>query len=203
MKVILFDFDGVIVDTFSFCYRIIANRDGITEQEYRSRFEGNINVTSKSPTRSPDPNAKPFDFFGQYTPELMGCMPNRELLEVLKSLADQYTLIIVSSTSTPAIKTYLESQHLEALFTEILGNDVEKSKTKKIQGVLDRYQLQSNETMFITDTLGDIKEAKECGVQSIAVTWGYHPVETLKRGEPYRIVSQPQEILEAINSYQG
>ncbi len=34
MNVILFDFDGVIVDSFSFCYRIIHTRDGITEDGY-------------------------------------------------------------------------------------------------------------------------------------------------------------------------
>lgn len=62
MKVILFDFDGVIVDTFSLCYRIIKTRDAITEDAYRARFEGNINVTS-GPPKPPTKDGKPFDFF--------------------------------------------------------------------------------------------------------------------------------------------
>ncbi len=49
MKVILFDFDGVVVDTFSFCYRIMNSRDSISEDVYRAKFEGNINDALKKP----------------------------------------------------------------------------------------------------------------------------------------------------------
>jgi phosphoglycolate phosphatase len=199
MKIILFDFDGVIADTFAFCYNIANSRDALTHDEYRARFEGNINETSKKVSQSTSRTA-PFDFFAHYTPELMKCPPNGDVVKVIQELARNYPLIIISSTITPSIVSFLEMHGLKDAFKEILGNDIEKSKVKKIQGVIQKYGIKPSETVFITDTLGDIKEAKECGVRSIAVTWGFHPIETLEKGEPHKIISRPEEIIEAVKS---
>lgn len=201
MNVILFDFDGVIVDSFPFCYRIIHTRDYITEDEYRARFEGNINDAPKKPIQSTSPTT-PFDFFGQYTKELLTHQPSPGIAPVIQELAQNHTLIIISSTISPPIASFLELHNLKQYFKEILGNDVEKSKVKKIQDVLQRYHLQPSETVLITDTLGDIKEANQCGVKSIAVTWGYHPAKTLKKGQPHKIIKHPNEIIDAIESYE-
>lgn len=197
MKVILFDFDGVIVDTFSFCHRISNMRSPVTEDEYRARFEGNINDALKKVHRD---SANPFDFFSKYIPELMLCRPNMELADIIKTLARDHVLIIISSTISQPIAGFLELHGLKGLFNEILGNDVEKSKVKKIQDVLERYGIKPSETVLITDTLGDIREADVCGVRSIAVTWGYHPVETLELGNPYKVIQRPDELPDAIAS---
>lgn len=205
MKAILFDFDGVIVDTFSFCYRIMSERyGGITEEEYRAKFEGNINdaLKKRQETQPADPSAKPFDFFGQYTPALLACEPNQELVGVVRDLAARYPLVIISSTISSAIDQYLTRVGLREYFQEILGNDVEKSKVKKIQRSLEVYEMKPSETIFVTDTLGDIKEAHMCDVRSIAVTWGFHSEETLLKGKPFKVVHKPAQLLEAINSFE-
>lgn len=202
MKVILFDFDGVIVDTFSFCYRIMSERyGGISQDEYRSKFEGNINDAVKKPqdAKPADPAAKPFDFFGRYTSALLACQPNQEIFGVIRELAATYQLIVISSTISSSIDTYLTQVGLRECFREILGNDIEKSKVKKIRHVLTQYAIKPSETVFITDTLGDIKEAHACDVLSIAVTWGYHPAETLSKGDPFKIVYTPSELRSTID----
>jgi phosphoglycolate phosphatase len=200
LKIILFDFDGVIVDTFTFCHRIANMRSPVSEEEYRSRFEGNINEAVKKTDRGGGPR---FDFFGHYTPELMLCRPNSELAGVIKTLARDHDLIIVSSTATAPIAEFLKLHGLMDCFKEILGNDVEKSKVKKIRGVLERYGIEPGETVFVTDTLGDIGEAEACGVRSIAVSWGYHPAETLERGKPMKILEHPRELVEAVESLEA
>lgn len=201
MNVILFDFDGVIVDSFSFCYRIIHTRDDITEEEYRTRFEGNINDAPKKPAQN-TASTTPFDFFGQYTKELLLQQPHQEIIPVIQKLAQNHTLIIISSTISSPIASFLELHNLKHYFKEILGNDVEKSKVKKIQDVLQRYNIQPSETILITDTLGDIREASQCGVKSIAVTWGFHSKETLEKGQPHQIINHPNEIIKDIGSYE-
>lgn len=130
----------------------------------------------------------------------MSCVPNQGLAEIIKSLAEEYPLIIISSTVSPVISQFLELHHLRRYFTKILGNDIEKSKVKKIQQVLEHYRASPNETVLITDTLGDIREANACSVRSIAVTWGFHAHETLQQGNPYRIISDPKEIPAIIES---
>lgn len=199
MKIILFDFDGVIADTYSICYKIISSHESIAHHEYKARFEGNVNDA----TRKLSQNTKRLDFFAQYTPELMKCEPNHELTKVIKELARDYTLVIISSTISEPISKYLEVYGLKDSFAEILGNDIEKSKVKKINSVIQRYKILPTETVFITDTLGDIKEAEECSVQSIAVTWGYHSVATLQKGNPRYIIDRPAEIIETIKKIEN
>jgi phosphoglycolate phosphatase len=59
----------------------------------------------------------------------------------------------------------------------------------------DKYGIGAEDCLFITDTLGDIKEAHHMKVPTVAVTWGYQSIETLKKGAPPRIVNTPQELL--------
>ena len=64
--------------------------------------------------------------------------------------------------------------------------------------LLDKYKITSEDAVFITDTVGDIVEARECGVRSIAVSWGFHEIETLEKARPAKIVSTPADLLRAI-----
>ena len=196
MRVILFDFDGVIVDTFSMCYRIIHARVPLTRDEYRAKFDGNINDASKPVSQT----IHRHDFMDEYLSALLPYRPDRDMVQAILELARDHALIIISSTVTPAIDEYLKRYGLRDAFKEILGNDVEPSKIKKIQDVLKRYKIKPSETVFITDTLGDIREAQACGVPSLAVTWGYQAAETLQQGSPSRLIGHPKEIVAAIKS---
>jgi phosphoglycolate phosphatase-like HAD superfamily hydrolase len=48
--------------------------------------------------------------------------------------------------------------------------------------------------IFVTDTIGDIKEARHFDILSIAVTWWYHPRKLLLSEKPYQIVESPREL---------
>ena len=118
--------------------------------------------------------------------------------EVLQKLSENFELIIISSTLTAPIKEILEKEDLNKYFTEIMGNDVHKSKIEKIKMVFDKYQTNPGECVFITDTLGDIKEANHMNVKSIAVSWGFNHRETLEKGNPMKIVNDPEELLSVL-----
>jgi phosphoglycolate phosphatase-like HAD superfamily hydrolase len=60
--------------------------------------------------------------------------------------------------------------------------------------LVEKYKINKNECIFITDTLGDLIEAKESGVSSIAVDFGFHDKETLLKGEPYKVISSFSDI---------
>lgn len=64
----------------------------------------------------------------------------------------------------------------------------------------ENYNADSANYLFVTDTLGDIREAEKCNIKSIAVAWGYHPVTTLEKGNPIAIVQTPKELVEAIRT---
>ena len=66
--------------------------------------------------------------------------------------------------------------------------------------LFEKYDLKPDDCVFITDTLGDILEAKKVNVRSIAVTFGFHDQERLKRGEPLHLVSDFAEIRPLLES---
>ncbi len=198
-KAVILDFDGVVADTFEFCYMIRKKFDNtLTIEDYRKMFEGNIN--DKIGTGATDEERKKMNdqFFVLYEPELMKISINPGVTEVVKSLSEEFLLFIVSSTNSDIIEKFLDKYDLAHYFTEILGNDVDYSKIKKIQNIQQKYAIKAKNCVFITDTLGDIREAQKCDVKSIAVTWGYHPKETLIKGSPDQIVVQPQELIPSV-----
>ncbi len=192
---IIFDFDGVIVDTFSVCYGIRNKVHPISEEEYRAHFEGNINEAIKKI------NKPILNFWDQYIPLLMGSKPNEDMVNLIKKLSKKYSLAIVSSSISQPIKSFLESCGIDTCFEDILGNDVDHSKVKKLQMILDKHKVQPADVVFVTDTLGDIKEGQILGIKSIAVTWGFHHLHTLQKGNPYRIVTTQKELFESIEEY--
>lgn len=196
-KLVIFDFDGVVVNTFSFACEIGKNQFGITEEEYRKKFEGNFYNSSSIINEQKEVPIN-FDFFSLYQPKLMNLVPEAGIIESIQKLSEQYTLTIVSSTLTHIISGYLDKFSARNYFQEILGADVEKSKTIKINRLLDKYSKKPSEAVFVTDTSGDVQEAEHCGVKAIAVTWGYHPKVTLEKANPFRIVEMPEMIEDAI-----
>jgi phosphoglycolate phosphatase len=198
-KAILFDFDGVIVDTFSFCYEISKkNAPDLTEQGFRDRFKGNIFESLKNIEPSDVPSEK-LDFWTAYTPELNKQSIDPEMNSTIQELHNNYDLFIVSSTVSSAIINFLEFNKILSFFKEILGSDIHKSKEHKINSILQKYNFDPKDCLYITDTVGDILEARQCRVRSVAVTWGYHDTVTLALANPDTMVSSPKELLVAIN----
>ena len=193
---ILFDFDGVMVNTFDACFRLTKKRyPAITEDGYRARFEGNIYNVYRHDTKE---NA---DFFSDYHAELINHSIDEMVAGAIRTLSTEFELFIVSSSATNAIRSYLQMHKLDQVFAEILGFDVEPSKVVKIKSILHDYQIRPEHSMFVTDTLGDILEARAASVQTVAVTWGFHPLATLQKGDPYAIVNSPDELLHQLYGY--
>ena len=194
MKLILFDFDGVLVDTLLPCYQISKEvNEDMTLAKFQTFFEGNIyNAFIKAGFK-----LRP-DYWVHYDQRLREIKVPPELKNIAKDLASKYTLAIISSTPKSSIVKILEKEKLSQYFQDILGTDVHTNKTLKIKMILDKYSQSSQDAVFVTDTLGDILEAMACGVRSIAVSWGFHTTEILQKGNPQKIIDKPKDLISAI-----
>jgi phosphoglycolate phosphatase len=196
--IVFFDFDGVIVANFEMNHAIASERHpGLTKDEYREMFHGNINFYQH-------PGEPVFDldtYFEKYTAALDTHAIMEQMDEAIALLAEDYTLIIVTSSMSPLVRNYLLSHDLAHHFTAILGTDVHKSKVEKMQRVIDEYHVPPSHCLFVTDTLGDLREGHEVSVKCIAVSWGFHHRETLEKGESIAILDSPSEIKPTIDSY--
>ena len=201
----LFDFDGVIADSYKVAWetaQTLCKR--ITEEEYKMAFEGNVHERHDAlMSRDHGPECRhDLDWFSVFTPMFEDkAQLFKGMREVVESLSHLYVLIVVSSTVTSPIQGFLEKHHLGRYFSEVMGADVHTSKREKIRMIFEKYKASASECVFITDTLGDMREARACGVGAIGVSWGFHSRETLEKGEPFRIVEHPSEIVSAISDY--
>ncbi|MBI2611050.1 HAD family hydrolase [Candidatus Kaiserbacteria bacterium] len=202
---VLFDFDGVIADSYSVGFETAQKLcPYFTENDFHSVFEGNAwerYEALMSRVHGPE-CCHDLDWFSIFTPafeERAQLFPG--MREVIEKLSHGYVLIIISSTITSPIQGFLEKHHIGRYFSEVMGADVHTGKREKVHMVFEKYGTAASECVFITDTLGDMREAKAAGVGAIGVSWGFHSRETLEKGEPFCVVEKLDEIPSAVSRY--
>ena len=200
VKAIVFDFDGVLADTYEMNLQLAKDFDeyGIntTEQTFKDAHKGNVYEGVKTP------------FSTGETVEYLQAQKERfqkehllPLKHLLEELCKRFQLFIISSTIDHNLLHFLKIDNYHVYFEKIYGGTVHKSKKKKFEMLFSEYGVSAQECLFVTDTVGDIREGKAVGVASIAVTWGYHDTEDLHAEEPYAVVDTEYKLLEAINRY--
>jgi phosphoglycolate phosphatase len=200
-KLMLFDFDGVLVDSLSLyeksvnlCLERIGQRPIETLEEFLDLFEENF--FSAIARRGVDV-AQFMAASKEVTPTLdYGVVkPVANFIPVLDELKKHSALVIISSNSSFAIRLMLMKYGFDPYFDDILGADFAFSKIEKIRHAMDRYSTSGNHSLYVCDTAGDIREAREAGVRTVAVTWGWHPRSRLEKALPDVIVDEPKNLL--------
>lgn len=116
--------------------------------------------------------------------------------DVIRELARRCSLAIVTSSRRASVQAFLDRHALPEV-TEILGSDADESKERKIAWLLRRYPDHAARWL-VTDTTGDIREARAAGVPAIAVAWGWHSVEQLRAAGAERIACAPSDLLDLL-----
>ncbi len=201
---VLFDFDGVIADSFMPLFEAAcAVHPHFTEANYRTIWDGNIyDAWKKLELECTDACRRDEkEFFAEFEFRKHRTTIFNGMEAVLRELAERHTLSIISSGVSMDIMAHLEKQELGRYFSDIFGKDVHFSKIQKINMLLDRYDITARDCVFVTDTLGDMREAREAGIDSIGVSWGFQPRERLERGSPFCIVDTPSQLPQAVCDY--
>lgn len=202
-KIVLFDFDGVIVDTFESSFQIaLAENPTWTREQEKKLFEGNIyEEIGKLKESGAGFVEDEKEFFKQYTAKLFDIPPVKGMADVIEALAKIYQLVVVSSTISSPIQGYLDMHNLDRHFGWVMGRDIHASKVEKIKMVFKEYKVKPEDCVFITDTLGDMKEANKCNVGVIGITWGFHEQERLEKGEVFKIIDRVEQIVPTVQEF--
>jgi len=198
-NLIIFDFDGVLVDSLDFWFVINKSAAALvgkrlTKQKYLQSFLGNIHSGLRDGLKL---NAKEAVEFSKQKIKLikMAYNPNDVKFfsfapELIRQLSKKYDLCIVTSSPEPAVRSLLKGKRLENNFKKIYG--LNKFGKRHILKVLLKKYL-SKKVLFVTDTIGDVKEGKAVGVFTVAVGWGFHKPKELKTAKPDEIILKPNQ----------
>jgi phosphoglycolate phosphatase len=200
-KLLIFDFDGVVVDsldvyegTVRSCLEKIGQPLIKTRADFLALYEDNFYASLVKRGVNLDAfMAAAVDILARVNYGEM--KPYPDLIPVLAKLQAGNILVIVSSSDSDDIHLILHLQKLQDYFRDVFGSDVHFSKQEKILQALTKYAVDKRDACYIGDTTGDIKEAQAAGIKTIAVTWGWHTREMLAAAGPDYLIDRPEELL--------
>jgi HAD superfamily hydrolase (TIGR01549 family) len=183
MKAIIFDFDGVILDSvdvktkaFQQMYSIYGDdvmrkvvdyhllNGGISRYEKFKYFHKNFLNISIS-------NAEVDHMASEFSKIVFNKVCNSEYiqgaLEFLNYSHDKYLTFICTGTPESEIKKILESKKLIKFFNSVYGSP--KTKVEIIKNIMIERNLNANEILFIGDAMTDYNASHETNLNFIGI----------------------------------
>lgn len=114
-------------------------------------------------------------------------LPFPGMVELLAQLYEEGAQLFVATSKFEKYAwDIIRHFEMERYFVDLKGSDYKGSYTKAllIEKLMVDYRLEPDDTVMIGDTAFDIIGAKEAGVQSIAVNYGFGEEEKLKSNAP-------------------
>ena len=202
-RVIIFDFDGVIVDSWKHSYEMnLRNWPNLKPEQHKTFFNGNIHEEIAKLGPSVQSQEERDAWMSEvYFPTKINLPIFMGIDAVIKNLYSLgYTLVINTSADTESTKKFLIKNKIDC-FDAVYGTEISKDKKVKFEKILDHYEVCGADVLFITDTVGDVLDAKDFGMRTILVTYGYQDESFFSGMEKFveGFVNSPEEIIPYLN----
>jgi phosphoglycolate phosphatase len=196
-KLIMFDFDGVIADSLDDQSRAFVDTlraHGLDELATPSTF---LDFTETNWFEALAASGVPERVVTEVE-DAFGAVPSPDLFPemaaVIERLAAEHPVVVITSSRTADVQAILDEHGVTGV-AEVMGGDVEPSKTLKIRSARRRYG-ESREAWYVCDTVGDVHEARDAGAVTVGVAWGWHGEERLLSAEPDLIARRPGDLFD-------
>jgi phosphoglycolate phosphatase len=200
-ELVMFDFDGVIVDSldifttaFIDACTAVGAEGFATQDDLLAVMEDNFYAGMRARGVDDERVAAVLHRLGEALVRARHWLKPFPLVpEVLEDLADARTVVVVTSSPTEVVEGWLRTHEVHGV-TEVAGAEAARSKVEKIHALLARFPGQKV-YWYVGDTAGDIREAREAGVTPLGVAWGWHEPEKLMEAGAERVAASPAELL--------
>jgi phosphoglycolate phosphatase len=209
-KVILFDFDGTIADT----YQAIANITNqlSTEFGYKALDQEELvlikNLSSREIVKRSEISIFKLPFLirrvrDELSKEIAELDPIQGISQTLFELKKRgYILGIVTSNNHENVDIFLANNQLDHLFTYVYCSTAIFGKHRVLNQVIREHNLNVSDVIYVGDETRDIRSARKSHISVVAVSWGFNATGILQEHQPDYLIAKPSELLEAIALWQ-
>lgn len=208
-KVIIFDCDGTLLDTFLLIEKTVYKTFEqmlpdypLTIEEAHAFFGPVIDETFQKYASTESEVNELVKCYRKYNEEMMAdyIKAYDGIEEVLKELKKQgYKIAIVSNKVTDAVKKGLIICNINQYFDVIVGAEKLTSPKPDPNGIKQVLKLlKRDDAIMIGDTVIDIETGKNASIETIGVTWCKTTRKTFKENKATYIIDRPQEILDIV-----
>ena len=205
MKVLIFDFDGTLADSFALALDIAYELTGIgkASDAQLEKLRQLPLVWAIWALRIPVVRMPRLLFKGRQRmhERLAEVRPFENMPAVLAELhARGYEMHIMSSNSETNVRAFLQTNHLEQYFTSVAGNASIINKARALKRVMRRLAAVPEQCFYVGDEIRDMVAAAYCGVGPVGVTWGFQAPVALEKTKHYAIAYKPHDLLKIFPS---
>ena len=217
LKAVIFDLDGTVLDTLpdlNNCMNTALAAFGcpaITLAQTRS-FVGNGGLMFATRALPPEKRGDAEYFYTKvYCPIHIGCKNERtrpfpqegECLAALKAAGIKLALVTNKSQEAADVlgATLLKEYRFDAIFGNRRGFAVKPDPASTLY-VLRQLGVPPSEAAFVGDGETDVQTAKNAGMRSVSVLWGYRTKEELSAAGAERFAENFTELKEILLNMQ-
>ena len=190
IKLIIFDFDGVLADTYEVYHRFLVEKFRLSDKRAKHFLDKSaVSMRRERRLKWLVRRLESYYYrrFRKYIKEKHD-LYRAELPELL----DRLTIPagVVTRSTAKVCEEILDSQYERFAF--VYGRKVFHHKHEMIQEILEKRNLAPQEVLFVTDTTADILDVQEALPisQIFVTTWGFSKVEDLKMHIPEQQILQ-------------
>ena len=208
-KIVVFDFDGTIADTYHALVNI-ANQLA-DEFGYNPVDENELlrlkNLSSWEIIKQTEISLFQIPFLfkriqAELGKEISKVIPIAGMETVLCQLKSRgYRLGIITSNTAKNVTSVLEDHQLNALFDFIYAETTIFGKHRVINEVIRKEKINRADIIYVGDETRDIRSAQKSRISVVAVAWGFNSQQVLAQKQPEFLVEQPLQLLEAIDQW--
>jgi len=125
--------------------------------------------------------------------------PYPGIMALLKRLNEQSVLVnVLSNKPDPDTQTVIKYYFPQIRFANVCGKKPGyevKPDPRSVLEMIDQMHLSKAEVLYVGDTYTDMMTAKNAGLTSVGVLWGFRKVDELMQGDAHYIIKHPKEIL--------
>jgi len=200
MNLLIFDFDGVIVDS------IDDLTDACNQALEASRHDRRVTRDDlRVMRRVTVPGVAelagfPHDRMDELREQFIDVLDRERAMPliwpgmagVLRALAQEHPICVVTSNTRQTVERVLGGAGVLPSVRLILDVSDRREKDAKIRQCVEQVGAGCRRALMIGDAMSDLEDAARAGVEGIGVAWGYQPRELLE-GQPHAFIAENPE----------